>query len=291
MEKLAQLRTASRPVDRREGISLRDLRREYDLPGKPVIVDHARSWPAMRKWSFDLFRTTYGHVTRTIDGREITLAEQLDLIDRATEQHPAPYPYNFDIREHFPELLDDLRPRLSYGRRDRVSNPLMPRPLLNGTTVHEIFFGGRGSYYPVLHFDLLGMATQITQIRGDKEFFLFPPDQTPFLYPRTDNPRLSQVGNAFDPDLAKFPLFRYAKAWHARVREGETLFFPPGWWHATWIDGPCITYGRTVLNAGNWRLFAREKYRNWKRSHPAFALPAFAACRMLGVLLSFTEIL
>lgn len=291
MEKLAQFRNGSVPVDRREGLSPRELLHEYDLRGRPVIVDHARPWPALHRWSFELFRTRYGHLTRTVDGRTITLAEQIDRIHTSTEEDPAPYPFNFDLRESFPELLQDLRPRLSYGRRDRAEHALVPRPLLNGTTVHELFFGGRGSFYPVLHYDLLGMATQITQIRGDKEFFLFPPEQTPLMYPRSDNPRLSQVGNAFAPDLERFPLYRYVKPHYACVREGETLFFPPGWWHATWIDGPSITYGRTVLNAGNWRRFAREKYTNWKRSSPMLALPAFAACRALGLMLSFTELL
>ena len=50
---------------------------------------------------------------------------------------------------------------------------LMPKALLQRTHVHELFFGGNGGVFP-LHFDELYMHTQITQIYGSKQFYIFP---------------------------------------------------------------------------------------------------------------------
>ncbi len=273
-------------IPRFSGAEARALMNEPVMPTTPVILtDAMQGVPAMWKWTPDFFRSLYPKVTKKVRGRNITLAEQLELIRTSTDQHPAPYPFNLDLGKEMPELLDDLRPFLKFGNTDLTTHPRMPRYLLKGTIVHELFFGGKGASYPWLHYDILGMHTQITQIMGDKEFILFDPSQTPFLYPHDNNPRLSRVNNVFDPDLKEFPLFAKARSVSVTVHEGETLFFPNGWWHVTRMSGPSITYGRAVLNASNWDRMMRENFTNWCERRPALAIPTYLFSKLIGAAL------
>ena len=189
----------------------------------------------------------------------------------STIETPAPYPYNFNIEKVFPELMPDLAPQVYYGVKDRVLHPLMPNSFLKGTEVHEFFFGGMGSSFPFLHIDAMFLHTQITQLYGKKEFFMFPPDQTPYMYPREDKPKISSIKNIFNPDFEKYPLFKNAEVSSVMVNVGETIFFPTGWWHVTKMYGPSISYGRVHLNKNNWNNFIGDNYHLWKKYHPALA--------------------
>jgi hypothetical protein len=217
------------------------------------------------------------------------MTQQLEHIMTSTEEHPAPYPFNIDIGTQLPRLLDDLKPFISFGRTDRTMHPLMPRALMRGTIVHELFLGGRGASYPVLHYDLLGLHTQMTQIMGEKEFVFYDPSQTPFLYPSALNPRLSSLPNILTPDLEKFPLFRKARPVSVLLREGETIFFPGGWWHITRMHGPSISYGRVVVNASNWNDMLRENLHRWRTTHPALATGGYMFGKVLGGVFSALE--
>jgi len=279
-----------RPVARLSGAEAKDYLKQRVLPEYPVIfTDVMRDVPAMTKWRPAFFDSHYSGLTRIIDGKPVTLREQLQHILDSTEERPAPYPFNFDIRKTTPELMKDLEPFVSFGHSDRTVHPLMPGPLTAATTVHEMFFGGRGSSYPRLHYDLLGMNTQITQVMGDKEFFFFDPSQTPYLYQDPLYPVNSKLNSIFTPDLERFPLFSQAKVLRVMLHEGETLYFPAGWWHVTRIYGPCITYGRAVVNASNWGLMMREDLGIWRRGHPVLALPAYALGNALGTLFNVME--
>ncbi len=243
----------------------------------------------MHKWTPLFFGTHYPELTRNVRGREVTMKEQMKRIMASTEEDPAPYPFSIDIEKELPELMDDLKPFVHFGRTDRTTHPLMPRTLLAGTVVHEVFFGGRGSSYPWLHYDLLSMHTQITQIMGEKEFILFDPVQTPLLYPQASNPHISSVENIFDPDLEKFPLVRGTRPIRVLLREGETLYFPRGWWHVTRTFGPSITYGSAVVNASNWDAVLDENFARWRVTHPMLAHPARTFSNLLGGVFSALE--
>ena len=68
------------------------------------------------------------------------------------------------MEKYFPELMKDIMPHLLYGKSDRVSNPLLPKFMLKGTEVYELFFGGNGSFFPTLHIDALYLHTQIQHL-------------------------------------------------------------------------------------------------------------------------------
>lgn len=91
---------------------------------KPVILKGmGKDWPAIRRWSADFFRNTYGHVkvpvcyyktkrqelykdqTKMTLGEYIYLAERNNAFDNNAE---LPYLGGWIYHKEFPELLDDI---------------------------------------------------------------------------------------------------------------------------------------------------------------------------------------
>ncbi|RZK15592.1 MAG: cupin-like domain-containing protein [Hymenobacter sp.] len=274
-------------IDKRSGLSQRELLAEYTEPGRPVVLtDATRHWPAMGKFTPAFFKQQYGHLTKKINGQAYSLAEVADLILTSTPENPAPYPFNLNIERYFPELLADMQPEVVFGKSDRLKHPLLPKLMLRGTEVYELFLGGNGAGFPYLHFDALCMNTQITQLYGSKEFILYSPEQTPYLYPRPDNAKISQV-NTTAPDYERFPLFRQATPLSVLVEEGETILFPAKWWHTTKMHEPSISMGRAHLNERNWAAFNQDNFELRRQKHPAVALATLAYGKVLGHLLDF----
>ena len=276
-------------IDKRDFISRKEFIKDYVEVSKPVILTKAAmKWKAMGKITPQYIKEKYGNRRKTIKGVEYTYAELIDRIMISTPENPAPYPFNINIGLELPEILDDMKPELSYGKIDRINHPLVPRYMLHGTVLYEIFFGGNGSSFPYLHYDLLCMNTQITQIYGSKEFILFPPEQGQYLYPGTDNPKVSPI-NVFNPDYEKYPLYRNAQPLRVTVLEGETLFFPTRWWHSARIYEPCITIGRAQLNGVNWNLFLNDEFKVWKGKSSLLAYAMLGYGKFAGKLMDIQE--
>lgn len=276
-------------LERRSSIGVKEFIHDYVDAGKPVILtDFAKQWPALGKWTPEFFSSNYGHITHDVKGTHYSVAEQMELIRSSTEEKPAPYSYNLNIDHVFPELKPDIQPLL-LGQWDRLDSRLLPKLLTKGTIKHEVFFGGRGASFPVLHVDLQHLHTQITQLYGDKEFFLFPPDQTPYMYPKPEYPLYSAVDDVFNPDLELFPLFGKAKGYRSMLKEGETIFFPTGWWHMTRIPGPSISYGRALLERGNWLDYLKDTHNGWKKKSVALGMAAYGIGRASGLLMNIRD--
>jgi len=276
-------------VDRRTNLSQAEFLNEYVKHSRPVVLtDAAKDWKAMKKLTPAWFKQNYSHINKNINGVNHNMGDFIDRMLTSTAENPAPYPYNFDVKKVFPELMEDFLPEIIYGKIDRINHKLMPKQLLQGTTVYEIFLGGKGSSFPYLHYDALFMHTQITQVYGSKDFVMYPPDQTPSMYPFPDNPKFSQV-NFLDPDYKKFPLFKDAVPIEFTLQEGETLLFPSGWWHTTKITEPCISLGRAQLNGYNWDNFINDRYVNWKKKISYAALPLFAYGKVVGGIMNAQE--
>ncbi|MBK9320213.1 MAG: cupin-like domain-containing protein [Bacteroidetes bacterium] len=276
-------------IDKRKNLSRRELIEEYVIPGIPVVLcDGTKDWKAMGKLTPPYFKSKYGALVKEVKGKAYSIADFVDLMLSSTENSPAPYPFNLNVEEYFPELLEDFKPEILYAKSNRVHHPLLPKFMLKGTEVYELFFGGKGSSFPFLHIDALFLHTQITQIYGSKEFILYPPEQSEFMYPRKDNPKLSHV-DPIHPDFEKFPLFKNAKPIRVMVHPGETILFPTGWWHSTQMYEPCISLGRIQLNAANWDAFVGDNYELWKKYKPLLAKPALVYSKMLGGLMNLQE--
>jgi hypothetical protein len=160
--------------------------------------------------------------------------------------------------------------------------------MMRGTEVYELFLGGNGASFPILHYDALCLHNQMTQLYGSKDFILYPPEQTPYLYPKEDNPKFSRV-DLSNPDHDKYPLFKKAQPIKVTIIQGETILFPTGWWHSTQIHEPCISFGRIQLNASNWNAYINDEYQVRKKRNPLLAVAGLTYGKLLGQIMNLQE--
>lgn len=258
-------------IERQRCPACPEFRREFLEPRKPVIITGAlERWRALTRWTPKFFKQSYGAVPLRVgnqpytlggflpkksDGSPLTLGEFIDLVLASSDAEPAPYLRNVHIDKFLPELNADLHPVPDYFQPNWLEGPLA-KPL--DSRLHsgrfELYIGGTGGRFPVLHYDTWHIYTLLSQIYGVKRYLLFAPDQAAFLYPRGNQ---SQV-DPDNPDLQKFPLFARATPVSCDLQPGEILFVPPGWWHTTRILTPSITVSASRVNASNWRDFSHD---------------------------------
>lgn len=152
--------------------------------------------------------------------RTISSTLERMLAARERERPPAIYLQSLPVDEHLPGFgaANGLPPAL-----DRHTGGARPR----------IWIGNRLTVQA--HFDL--KENIACQVAGRRRFTLFPPEQTPNLYPgpfehTLAGPPVSMV-RIEDPDLEAHPRFTEARE-QARVAElepGDALFIPYFWWH------------------------------------------------------------
>jgi|SRR5688572_3294338 len=246
-------------IDRKQNLSVAEFESNYLRPGIPVVLpDAMKEWGAHRNWSPEYFRDTLGNKKVKINGEQMLLSKFMDQVLNSSAEHPSSYLNEVNIHEHFPELLNDITPSINYALPDRMRTRFFPKKwgLRNG--VIELLIGGKGSKFPTLHYDGFHMNTFITQIRGDKEFIFYSPDQTPFMYPEKANSNRSLVNDVHHPDLQKFPLFANAKPVKVIVKEGETVFLPSGWWHTTRLISLSIAVSTNNVCRYHYKEFAED---------------------------------
>ena len=254
-----------------------------------MIGDACENWPAKDKFTPEFFRENYGHRDVKVQGKWYKLSEYIDLMLTGTEENPAPYPCKLQIDRDYPELVKDVSPRLKYATPDRAYSKLLPSQFLGGADMLEIFFGSPGGQFPYLHYDYMCLHAYITQVYGQKEFTVIPPNQTEFVYPNPENPWVSMIDDQINPDLKKFPLWEKATPLKFVVGPGETLFIPCGWWHTAHSVTPTISVALDCLNDSNWKNFIGEVDIMMSRQKPLKAKVAKAYLQVVGAVLKTAE--
>lgn len=254
-------------VDRRRNLSVEDFRREYAKPHRPVVIEDALSgWPALGKWTPEFFARNYPDKNVVFrDGSALPMKSFVDRVLASTPATPAPYWTNAPVMEHFPELLADIDPDLGYfGPNWATRKFLHPgmRASLNRGAQIEIYIGGTGGAFPILHWDGLSTHAYLMQIYGVKQYWLWPPDETPFLYPGENPVNLSPIRDVEHPDLEKFPLFGQARGGTLELHPGQILFVPTRWWHTAKMLTPSITLSTNTMNTSNWANFMEDMTRH-----------------------------
>src|SRR5262245_14662604 len=247
------------PVERRQDLSRRDFAREYLVPSpRPVILTDALSgWAAIGKWTPEYFREHYGDFEVTVDGRAMSVRELIALVLASSPERPAPYLRNSLLARWPSELRDDVTPLPRCTEANWLDSPLFPSR--QSLIYFELYIGGRGAAFPVLHYDGLHTHAFIMQLYGEKEFLVYPPEQTAFVYPRPEpEANLSQIADIEHADLGRFPLFAQATPTRFTLKAGETLFVPAGWWHTTRLITPTISVSVNSADAANWRAFTHD---------------------------------
>ncbi|XP_008050992.1 HSPB1-associated protein 1 [Carlito syrichta] len=95
-----------------------------------------------------------------------------------------------------------------------------------------LWIGSLGAHTPC-HLDSYG-CNLVFQVQGRKRWHLFPPEDTPLLYPTRipyeESSVFSKI-NVVNPDLKRFPQFQKAQRHIVTLSPGQVLFVPRHWWH------------------------------------------------------------
>lgn len=252
----------SKDIDRRENLSYKDFTHEYVKPSRPVIItDAIKNWKALSKWTPEFFKTRYASRIIHFKKTEYRMDDFIDLVLQSNEKAPAPYMRNICIHDEFPELMEDIQPTPLYFLPNWLNERFITDELnsrFHRGAAHELYIGGGGMRFPVLHCDGYHAHAFICHIYGVKEFVAYSPDQTPFLYPKKDVPRISTIDDVENTDLTKYPLFAMAKPSRFLLNAGETLFIPSSWWHTARILDAAISVSVNVANSSNWTGLTRD---------------------------------
>lgn len=244
-------------LERVSGISPEEFRNEFVAKRKPVILqDATKNWKALEKWSPEFWIKNYGNKKVVVDEREYSLEDVINLALKSDEQNPAPYYRNVRIAHEYPELISDISPESEFCLPNyflhKIFTPL--RTSLFAYGQYELFIGGKGRSFPYLHYDVPGADTFIHQLAGEKELILFSPDDSKYLYPKTDAEfNVSSISDIENVSLDKFPLFSKAAKLVAILKPGESIYFPSGWWHTAKMLSFSISIGIDVANKFNWK--------------------------------------
>jgi len=278
-------------IEHREKLSYEQFAKEYLYANKPVVVtDALKDWPALKRWSPEFFKREFGGMKFTLpaegkgkaeykgksDGGntvEYTMERFIDRVMSSTDENPAPYFRNQVLYELFPSLKQDIEPLPEYFQPNWLPDHYMVKyvgEVLNRGAALELYIGGRGGAFPVLHYDGAGTHAFLMHVYGQKEFILYPPSQEEYLYPNPEKQNNSLISDIDNPDLKKFPLFAKAEPTVFILEAGELLFIPSHWWHTTKMLSPCISVSANVVNQSNWHELV--DFVSMRRRNPLVSL-------------------
>ena len=273
-------------VDEVEQVEPARFRARYLLPRRPVVVRGAlAAWPARHRFTPEFFLEHHADRTVRVRGRPYRLGDIVGQQLRSDAEHPAPYPCTL---ADCSDLLPDLGPRLACGQPNRHTSPLMTKGVFDLVNHLEIFFGGPGSGFPYLHYDMLHMHTWIAQVYGAKEFTFYEPGQEDLLYVHPQMPWMSRMDDVNDRE--RWPSLQQARRHSVVLEAGDAAFVPCGVWHITRCINMNITVAFDQLEASNWREFTRDVVAEERRKgHRARAGWLGAYLAALGPLFGVTE--
>jgi histone arginine demethylase JMJD6 len=276
-------------IDRREKLSYEQFAREYLYANNPVIVtDALRDWKALRRWTPEFFKKEFGSMKFTLDDNskgkaaykgqrngavEYTMDRFIDRVLSSTEADPAPYFRNQVLYELFPSLKEDIQPLPEYFQPNWLPDHYMVKyvnEVLNRGAALELYIGGKGGAFPVLHYDGAGTHAFLMQVYGQKQFIIYPPSQEQCLYPSPEKQNNSLISGIENPDLKKFPLFAKAQPTVFILEPGELLFIPSHWWHTTKMLTACISVSANVVNQSSWHELV--DFVSMRRGNPLVSL-------------------
>jgi hypothetical protein len=259
---VAPARSSFRAIERRSAADLpyELFLKEYLEPNRPVIVsDAAPQWNAMRAWTPEFFKSRYGaQVVNVSYETKMAMSDLIDAVMASTPAKPGPYLHKVIIYRDMPELLADLSPDNTYAFPRRYAGSLMPERFQRPDGFLKLLIGGAGGKFPLMHYDTDNSHAMITEIYGDKEFILFAPEDTRYMYPSPNSSHTSQIENPDSADLAKFPLFAKATLYRGTVHPGDSILIPSAWWHAARALNPSISVCTNMMYRSNWPGFVNE---------------------------------
>lgn len=231
---------------------------KYLKPRVPVIIENSIDLWEAKSWTPEslnekvgqeliTYRTPAGPVTETYS----------DAYKKASQ---GVYLRNINLPSNLPSLYREMQPHLPFIGLNWKTTHLLPKNFLVPGVPTELFVGESGVKFPILHLDYWGMDGLITQIYGEKEFVLFPLDQSEYLYPQDSNPLLSSIQDLDHPNLGLFPNYSKAKPIRFILKPGDSLY-NPGYWHTTKMVTSSITIIQSIWHKYNWSDLISELHR------------------------------
>ena len=231
--------------------------RTYVARNLPVVIqDAAPGWSALQNWTPEYFREKFGEqVVEVTYGVKQKMADVMDGVLASTAAKPGPYLHKVIIHQHMPQLLPALSPENAYAFPRRFCSPLMPKRFHRPDGYLKLLIGGVGGKFPLMHYDSDNAHAMITEIYGDKEFVLFAPEDSPYVYPHANSPSTSQIDNLDQVDLDRFPAFAKATQYRVIIKPGETIFVPSRWWHSARVISTSVSVCTNMIHSTNWDGF------------------------------------
>jgi [protein]-arginine 3-hydroxylase / protease len=247
-------------------ISPQDLYQQYIFPNKPVVLEGAaKEWRCTREWTPEFFRQRYGkNPILVTDGKNWsmngtlnqayasltpednnTVGDLIDDIERGGSKYATFYPF----LSYHPELYDDLD--IEYLATYFHMNKRLP---WQKRFFPKLFLGGAGTSTTV---HCAGIINLNVQIYGEKQWDVWSPDVSPFLYPTYEITNNSSIRVDFrNPDVSTFPLYQYADRYRTILKPGDIIFVPAWWWHG------CYNL-TTSISTSNLLVRFRSSIKNW----------------------------
>jgi hypothetical protein len=234
-------------VEEISGAGLNALPEEIVSGGRPIVLRGAAAdWPFVREAARS-DEAAVAYLDRFYNGRPVN-----------TVVGPSSERGRFFYRSHSkemnfesaPQLLSNvLKGILQQRTADRPLGVAMqavsapdclpgleeenPNPLVPAGTHARVWIGNAVTVAP--HFDVADNIACV--MAGRRRFILFPPDQTPNMYPgpidvTPANVPISMV-SLESPELDRFPLYSEAMAAGlvAELEPGDAIYIPYLWWH------------------------------------------------------------
>jgi hypothetical protein len=169
-------------------------------------------------------------------GEETLRISVAEMIDKIFVQPPAPLRYHARVREHV--LADYAAPQVDGYSYAPTSTALWLSQPDHLTPLHLDYWHGL-----------------LTQVRGDKQVTLLPPREltrlsleVDLLRERLPNDPLTRYNDFHRAAAGDFPELRGASRYEHRLKEGQTLYVPPYWWHQVVSLEACVSFA-TRYNA------------------------------------------
>jgi len=288
------------PIRRRSGLSPEQTHIEHVVAGGEglpcVVTDATVGWRARELWSFEFFSREYGDDQLIANDKaplrrgESTPMQTVRLPLREYVKYLTVRDHWLSQREHgTPFYGNSWTPFLTHeAMRDHVGRMSFVEDLVEedgplgvlSRKLTKVFFGPPATVTR-LHHDTYSLHAWLSQVRGRKQFVLYPKSQAHLLHAGEGECAGECAGEGagagegtccdaaqswFDPtapDYRRFPRARRATPHVAVLEEGDTLFCPAGWFHYAIALSPSITLMRNFFNSANADRFVE----GWNAAH------------------------
>lgn len=232
---------------------------------RPIVLRGlAKHFPAVGRWSPELFRDAYGDFrVEAVDGKGWKLdkkdtgvadvsVRQMTLGERVTKMLEGGSDYVSFLTElgvRNPELGADI----DVVALSRYIRP----PRFTPAPIFKFFIGAGGTSTA---WDCAELQNLFVQVYGRKEWIMCAPEHTPCLDPRVISLSQQSCHGMVDfrnPDVAGYPLYAHAPLQRVVLEPGDVLYVPPFYWH-------CVNSPETSIGIAVWWI----NFLPAIRSHP-----------------------